>query len=63
MAEVIAKERGADIMKLVPSPDYMEADLDYNDAGSRVSREHDDASLREKIQLQKAVFVSSMYSE
>ena len=42
-------------MKLVPSPDYTEADLDYNDAGSRVSREHDDASLREKIRLQKAV--------
>lgn len=55
VAEVIAKERGADIMKLVPSPDYTEADLDYNDAGSRVSREHDDASLREKIRLQKAV--------
>ena len=55
VAEVIAKERGADIMKLVPSPDYTEADLDYNDAGSRVSREHDDASLRDKIQLQKAV--------
>ena len=55
VAEVIARERGADIMKLVPSPDYTEADLDYNDASSRVSREHDDASLREKIQLQKAV--------
>lgn len=55
VAEVIARERGADIMKLVPSPDYTEADLDYNDAGSRVSREHDDASLREKIRLQKAV--------
>ena len=55
VAEVIAKERGADIMKLVPSPDYTEADLDYNDAGSRVSREHDGASLREKIRLQKAV--------
>ena len=55
VAEVIAKERGADIMKLIPSPDYTEADLDYNDAGSRVSREHDDASLREKIRLQKAV--------
>ena len=55
VAEVIAKERQADIMKLVPSPDYTEAALDYNDAGSRVSREHDDASLREKIRLQKAV--------
>lgn len=55
VAEVIAKERGADIMKLVPSPDYTDADLDYNDTSSRVSREHDDASLREKIRLQKAV--------
>ena len=55
VAEVIAKERGADIMKLVPSPDYTEADLDYNDTSSRVSREHDDASLREKSRLQKAV--------
>lgn len=55
VAKVIAKERQADIMKLVPNPDYTEADLDYNDKNSRVSREHDDASLREKIQLQKAV--------
>ena len=55
VAKVIAKERQADIMKLVPNPDYTEADLDYNDKSSRVSREHDDASLREKIQLQKAV--------
>lgn len=55
VAKVIAKERQADIMKLVPNLDYTEADLDYNDKSSRVSREHDDASLREKIQLQKAV--------
>ena len=55
VAKVIAKERQADIMKLVPKPDYTEVDLDYNDKNSRVSREHDDASLREKVQLQKAV--------
>lgn len=55
VAKVIAKARQADIMKLVPNPDYTEVDLDYNDKSSRVSREHDDASLREKIQLQKAV--------
>lgn len=55
VAKVIAKERQADIMKLVPNPDYTEADLDYNDKSSRVSHEHDDASLRDKIQLQKAV--------
>lgn len=55
VAKVIAKERQADIVKLVPSPDYTEADLDYNNTTSRVSREHDDAVLREKIQLEKAV--------
>lgn len=55
VAKVIAKERQADIVKLVPSPDYTEADLDYNDTTSRVSREHDDDALREKIQLEKAV--------
>ncbi|NMD98839.1 flavodoxin [Selenomonas bovis] len=55
VAKVIAKERQADIVKLVPLPDYTEADLDYNDTTSRVSREHDDAALREKIQLEKAV--------
>ena len=55
VAKVIARERQADIMKLVPSPDYTAADLDYNDTSSRVSREHDDAALREKIQLQEAV--------
>lgn len=55
VAKVIAKERQADIVKLVPLPDYTEADLDYNDTTSRVRREHDDAALREKIQLEKAV--------
>ena len=55
VAKVIAKERQADIVKLVPSPDYTEADLDYNNTTSRVSREHDDAVLREKSQLEKAV--------
>ena len=55
VAKVIAKERQADIVKLVPSPDYTAADLDYNHTTSRVSREHDDAVLREKSQLEKAV--------
>ena len=55
VAKVIAKERQADIMKLVPNPDYTEADLDTHDKNSRTTRERDDTSLREKIQLQKAV--------
>lgn len=55
VAKVIAKERRADIMKLVPNPAYTEADLDTHDKNSRTTRERDDTSLREKIQLQKAV--------
>ena len=55
VAKVIAKERQADIMKLVPNPAYTEADLDTHDKNSRTTRERDDASLREKIQLQRAV--------
>nr|WP_304100966.1 flavodoxin [Mitsuokella multacida] len=55
VAKVIAKERQADIMKLVPNPAYTEADLDTHDKNSRTTRERDDTSLREKIQLQKAV--------
>ena len=55
VAKVIAKERQADIMKLVPNPAYTEADLDTHDKNSRTTRERDDTSLREKIQLRKAV--------
>lgn len=55
VAKVIAKERQADIMKLVPNPAYTEADLDTHDKNSRTTRERDDTSLRERIQLQKAV--------
>lgn len=47
VAETIAKETGADIMRLEPTPEYTEADLDYNDPESRVSKEYHEESLRD----------------
>lgn len=46
VAEWIAGETGADIFVLQPDKPYTDADLDYNDKGSRVSKEHADPSLR-----------------
>ncbi len=46
-AEAIADELGADIFEIVPEDVYTEADLDWTDDESRVSREHDDESLRD----------------
>ena len=46
-AEAIAAATGGDLLELEPAEPYTSADLDYNNAGSRVSREHDDASLRD----------------
>ena len=36
-----------DLLELESAEPYTSADLDYNNADSRVSREHDDASLRD----------------
>lgn len=47
VAEVIAKELDADIFTIEPKDAYSEEDLDYNNSNSRVSKEHDDKSLRE----------------
>lgn len=46
VAEIIASELGADMFEITPSEPYTSADLNYNDKNSRVSREHDDPSLR-----------------
>ena len=46
-AETIAAATGGDLLELEPAEPYTSADLDYNNADSRVSREHDDASLRD----------------
>lgn len=45
-AETIAKETGSDIYAITPKVPYTEADLDYNNSASRVSKEHKDSSIR-----------------
>lgn len=46
VAEIIAEKTGGELFELEPVEPYTDEDLDYNDDGSRVSREHDDESLR-----------------
>ena len=46
VAQTIAETLGADIFELDPTEPYTSADLDWTDPNSRVSREHNDASLR-----------------
>ena len=46
VAQKIANNLGADIFEIVPANEYTSADLDWTDDNSRVSREHDDESLR-----------------
>lgn len=47
VANYIADAAGADLFELEPSQPYTDEDLNYNDSNSRVSREHDDESLRD----------------
>ncbi len=47
VAEQIANKTGADIFEVVPESIYSEADLDWTDKSSRVSKEHDDKTLRD----------------
>lgn len=46
VAEKIAQNLGADIFELVPVDKYTSDDLNWNDEDSRVTREHEDESLR-----------------
>lgn len=46
VADKIAKETGADEFRLELTQPYTEEDLNYNDEDSRVSREHENPSLR-----------------
>ena len=50
----IAKATGGTLFEIQPDPAYTDADLDYRDKGSRVSKEHDNPSLRD-MKLKKAV--------
>lgn len=46
VAETIAESMGADLFELVPKEPYSDADLDWTDDNSRVSKEHDDEDGR-----------------
>ena len=47
VAEAAADELGADIFEIVPEEVYSDDDLNWTNSDSRVSREHDDESLRD----------------
>ncbi len=46
VAEKIAKNLNADIFEIVPEDVYTSDDLNWNNSNSRVSKEHEDESLR-----------------
>lgn len=46
IAKEIASNLNADIFELIPENEYTSEDLNYNNKNSRVSKEHDDESLR-----------------
>ena len=47
VAEDIAEAAGADLFEIVPTEVYTSDDLNWTNSNSRVSREHDDESLRD----------------
>lgn len=47
VAEQIAENLNADLFEIVPVDKYTSDDLNWTDSDSRVSREHDDESLRD----------------
>lgn len=55
VAETIADTLSADIFEIVPAEPYTGDDLNWTNSNSRVSREHDDASLRDVALVSTAV--------
>lgn len=47
VAETIASVTGGDLFEIEPKEPYTDDDLDWTDDNSRVSKEHDDESLRD----------------
>ena len=47
VAQTIADELGADLFNVTPTEPYSDDDLDWTDDSSRVTREHEDESLRD----------------
>ncbi len=54
VAGYIASATDADLFELIPTQSYSSSDLDWTDRDSRVSREHDDPSLR-VVELESTV--------
>lgn len=54
VAKTIADAAGGDLFELVPTDPYTDDDLNWRDRDSRVSREHNDTSLR-AVELENAV--------
>lgn len=46
LAEKIAENLNSDIFEIVPEKEYTSEDLDWTDSNSRVSKEHNDETLR-----------------
>lgn len=46
VAQAVAQAAGADMFEIVPAEAYSSSDLDWTNRNSRVSREHNDESLR-----------------
>ena len=46
VANKLAENLNADIFEIIPSDPYTDEDLDWNNDNSRVSREHEDETLR-----------------
>ena len=47
IADYIVSATGADMFEITPTEPYTSDDLDWTNPDSRVSREHDDESLRD----------------
>ncbi len=47
VAEQIVKNINADLWEIIPEQEYTKEDLDWTNQNSRVSKEHDDESLRQ----------------
>ncbi len=51
VAETIADTVGADLYELTPVDPYTEEDLDWTNADSRVSQEHENETLQDQVEL------------
>lgn len=51
VAQTIANETSADVFEITPAQPYTDDDLNWSDSNSRVSREHEDESLQNQVEL------------